>query len=169
MFLVWHRKVGVVFTLSKTIISDFWTQSALTHTAVVGLLWTGPTLSSLSTRCSWGCSTNTIVIHRFIDCFGELPFSSKFSKYLHSQIVKARKLKFWDRVHLPPPVLYHLSCGTCHMSHITCNMSCVAYFFHFDQCWSKLVKNLLSNAPTPSSFYRYRGYVEVLSLIQCNN
>ena len=34
MFLVLHRKVGIVFTLRKTIISDFWTQSALTHTAL---------------------------------------------------------------------------------------------------------------------------------------
>ena len=34
MFLVLHRKVGIVFTLSKTIISDFWTQSTLTHTAL---------------------------------------------------------------------------------------------------------------------------------------
>ena len=34
MFSGLHWKVGIVFTLSKTIISDFWTQSALTHTAV---------------------------------------------------------------------------------------------------------------------------------------
>ena len=34
MFLVLHRKVGIVFTLSKAIISDFWTKSTLTHTAV---------------------------------------------------------------------------------------------------------------------------------------
>ena len=36
MFSVLHRKVGSVFILSKTIISDFWTQSALTalHCAV---------------------------------------------------------------------------------------------------------------------------------------
>ena len=35
MFSGLHRKVGIVFTLSKTIISDFWTQSALTHTALL--------------------------------------------------------------------------------------------------------------------------------------
>ena len=34
MFSGLHRKVGIVFTLSKAINSDFWTQSALTHTAV---------------------------------------------------------------------------------------------------------------------------------------
>ena len=34
MFSGLHRKVVIVFTLSKTIISYFWTQSALTHTAV---------------------------------------------------------------------------------------------------------------------------------------
>ena len=38
MFFVLHRKVGIVFTLSKTIISDFWTQSALTYTAVIQLV-----------------------------------------------------------------------------------------------------------------------------------
>ena len=35
MFSVLHMKVGIVFTWSKTIISDFWTQSSLTHTALV--------------------------------------------------------------------------------------------------------------------------------------
>ena len=34
MFSGLHRKVAIVFTLSKIIISDFWTQSALTHTAM---------------------------------------------------------------------------------------------------------------------------------------
>ena len=34
MFSGLHRKVAVVFTLSKTIIYDFWTQSALTHTGL---------------------------------------------------------------------------------------------------------------------------------------
>ena len=37
MFSRLHRKVRIVFTLSKTIISDFWTQSALTHTAMTTL------------------------------------------------------------------------------------------------------------------------------------
>ena len=32
MFLGLQRKVGIVFTLSKAIISGFWTQSTLTHT-----------------------------------------------------------------------------------------------------------------------------------------
>ena len=44
MFLVLHRKVGLVFTLSKTIISDFWTQSALTYTAVYSKICTYCTL-----------------------------------------------------------------------------------------------------------------------------
>ena len=35
MFSGLYRKVGIVFTLSKTIISDFWTQAALTHTALL--------------------------------------------------------------------------------------------------------------------------------------
>ena len=34
MFSVLNRKVETIFTLSKTIISDFWTPSTLTHTAL---------------------------------------------------------------------------------------------------------------------------------------
>ena len=34
MFLVLHRKFKTIFTLSKIIISDFWTPSTLTHTAL---------------------------------------------------------------------------------------------------------------------------------------
>ena len=34
MFLVFHRKVGTIFTLNKTTISDFWSQSTLTHNAL---------------------------------------------------------------------------------------------------------------------------------------
>ena len=34
VFSVLHRKVGIVLILNKTIVSDFWTQSALTHTAL---------------------------------------------------------------------------------------------------------------------------------------
>ena len=37
MFLVLHRKVGIVFNLSISILSDFWTQSTLTHTALAVL------------------------------------------------------------------------------------------------------------------------------------
>ena len=32
------------------------------------------------------------------------------STNLHSQTVRARKLKFWKKVHLPPPVTCHISC-----------------------------------------------------------
>ena len=39
--------------------------------------------------------------------------------HLQSQTVRARELKFWEKVHLPPAVTCHLSCVTCH------------YFFYF--------------------------------------
>ena len=38
MFSVLHRTVGIVFAFSKAIISDFWTQSTLTHTAMNELI-----------------------------------------------------------------------------------------------------------------------------------
>ena len=37
MFLVLYRKVGSIFTMSKAIMPDLWTPSALTHTAMGGL------------------------------------------------------------------------------------------------------------------------------------
>ena len=63
--------------------------------------------------------TNTSVTH-------QLTYSSFVvvsSKHLHSQTVRARKLKFWEKVHLPPPVTCHMSHVACHMSHVTCHMS----------------------------------------------
>ena len=41
------------------------------------------------------------------------------SKYLHSQTIRAKELKFLEKVHQPLPVTYHVSCVTCHMSHVT--------------------------------------------------
>ena len=58
MFSGLDRKVGRVFTLSKTIISDFWTQSALTHTAVAstGQYSHVTTLVGSSPRNGFSCS-----------------------------------------------------------------------------------------------------------------
>ena len=36
------------------------------------------------------------------------------SEHIHSQTIRARDLKFWEKVHLPPPVMRHMSCVTCH-------------------------------------------------------
>ena len=53
------------------------------------------------------------------------------SKHLHSQTVRARKLKFSKKVHLPPPVMCYLSHVTCHMSHVTCPISCLTFSSSF--------------------------------------
>ena len=52
-----------------------------------------------------------------------------------SQVMKARELKFWEKVHLPPPVMcqvsrvtFHVSLFTCHFSRVTCHMSNVRFF-----------------------------------------
>ena len=63
--------------------------------SVEGLLSTGPTPSS-----------------SLINKVTQSSFSSKSSKYPHSQIVRARDLKCWDNVH-------HPLCVTCHLSHVT--------------------------------------------------
>ena len=53
------------------------------------------------------------------------------SQHPHSQTVGARYLKFWENVHLPPSVMCHLSCVMRHMSHVTCEVSHVTFFFFF--------------------------------------
>ena len=45
----------------------------------------------------------------------------------NSQTVRARDLKFWEKVHLLPLVTCHMSLATCHMLHVTCH----EYFFSF--------------------------------------
>ena len=68
-------------------------------------------------------------------------FSSRYSTNLHCQAVRARKLKFFENVHLPPPVtchishvMCHISHVMCHMSHVTCHMSHVTFFLFFFGC-----------------------------------
>ena len=58
------------------------------------------------------------------------------SSNLHSQTIRVRKLKFGEKVHLPPPV-------TSHLSHVMCHVSCVnvmcTYLFIFYYKVLKLV------------------------------
>ena len=44
----------------------------------------------------------------------------------HSQTLRARDLKLWKNVHIPPSGTYHMSCGMCLMSCVPCHRS---YFF----------------------------------------
>ena len=59
------------------------------------------------------------------------------SPKLHSQTIRARELKFWEKVHHPPlHVMCQVSHVTCHISGVTCHMSCVTchmsqFFFLF--------------------------------------
>ena len=79
------------------------------------------------------------------------------SVHLYSQTIRARKLKFWEKVHLPPTchgscVTIHMSCVTFHMSGVTCHKSCVTcHIFSYTNGWSQLVEGLLSTGPTSSS------------------
>ena len=82
------------------------------------------------TRCSRGCFTNTFVIHALFKSVSQWSFVEISSKHLHFQTVRARKLKFWEKVHLPPPVtchvsrtMCHMSCATWHVPHVMCHIS----------------------------------------------
>ena len=48
-----------------------------------------------------------------------------FSKHLHSQTVRVRKLKFLENVHHHPPVTCQVSGVSCHMSGVRCHILCV--------------------------------------------
>ena len=66
------------------------------------------------------------------------PFVKISSEHLHPQTVRAKKLKFWEKGQVPPPV-------TCHMS---LNFS----FLFFSKTVVKLVtEGMLSMRPIPSS------------------
>ena len=42
---------------------------------------------------------------------------------INSLIKTLRELKFLEMVQLPPPVMCHVSCVTCHVPHVMCHMS----------------------------------------------
>ena len=62
------------------------------------------------------------------------------SEHLHSQTVRARELKFWKKVYLPPSVMCHMSCVTCHVSHVMYHISCVTCHMFFLSFFDKVVK-----------------------------
>ena len=51
-----------------------------------------------------------------------------------SQTVRARELKIWEKVELLPPATRHMSCVTCHMSHVMSHMSCVTFHVSHVMC-----------------------------------
>ena len=85
-------------------------------------------------------------------------FSFRSSKHHNSQTIRARELIFfteWSRV------MYHVSCVTCNLSHVNCQVSPVTYkkncikkkscTKNWTKCWSQSVDGLLSTGPNPSS------------------
>ena len=114
------------------------------------MFWNVEYLKFLLTR---GCSTNTFVIKSV----SESSFVKISSTNLHSVTVRARELKFWEKVHFPPPVICHVSHVTCHVSRVTCHMShvrCHMIFFFFFYKFVKFVdRGSEINGATPSSFW----------------
>ena len=41
------------------------------------------------------------------------------SEHLHAQTVRAREVKFLEKVHLLQPIMCHMSHVMCHVSHVT--------------------------------------------------
>ena len=93
----------------------------------------GATPSFSQTQCSWGCSTNTLVINYLIKWLGH-PFPPDFQITF---LPKPKELGSWrfDRMFTPHQlshVMCHMSRARCHVSgvrcpvsHVTCQVSCV--------------------------------------------
>ena len=106
------------------------------------------TTTKQQTRCSWGCSRNTVVINSFIHSLIESFFCSESSRHCLYQTVTAVGMKVRENVNLPPCILCYLSCVTCHkpgvtyqVSRVTCQVSHVrCHLFCYWQvggssCW----------------------------------
>ena len=50
------------------------------------------------------------------------------SEHPNSQTVRARELTFGEMVHLPPPLMCHMSHVTSHMSCVTCQVPLFSFF-----------------------------------------
>ena len=105
----------------------------------------------LQTRCSRGCSINSLVTDSLIQSVSE-----PVPQYLHNIINhKQSELVSWNFERMFIPQTCHVSHVTCHMSHVTCHVSHVTFFLLLFFCtiwWSLSVEGLLSTGPTPSSF-----------------
>ena len=92
----------------------------------------------------------------------DLSFSSKSSKLLPSQTIRAKELMLWENVHHPILV-------TCQVSHVTCHMSGVTVtFYSRRKRWSLSEMGLFSMWPTPSSFWLYWQHKEHQQINQIN-
>ena len=71
----------------------------------------------------------------FINWLSWWSLCSKYSQHHKSKMVRARKLKFRENVHLPPCVTYQVSYVTCQVSGVRCHMSHYFSFFFFPEKW----------------------------------
>ena len=67
---------------------------------------------------SGGSVINWATPTSLINWLSESSFVEISSENLHSQTGSARERQFWEKVHLPPPVIFHMSCVMCHSSHV---------------------------------------------------
>ena len=107
------------------------------------------------TRCSLGCSTNSLVIKWLIDSVSD-PFPPNIQDIISPKPLELGSWHF-ERIFIPP---HHASHVTCHVSHLTCQVSGVrchvpcffsSCFFSRTKWWSLSVEGLLSMGPTLSS------------------
>ena len=101
------------------------------------------------TRCSRDWSTNSFVIHSLTPSVSQWCFMAhhytRIASHCPIRPVSARKLKFWQKVHLPP---------TCHVSHVTCHMSHVMSHVSL----KTVKKNGKSGKASRRRLWYWRGY-----------
>ena len=66
--------------------------------------------------------TYSYLINNWVFCV----FCGKSSKHLHSQVNRARNLKFGQNFKFSPLVTYHMSCVMRHLSYVTCHKKSIA-------------------------------------------
>ena len=122
VFLVHPTVVSVLLSASVercfvSCIRDFYRMKAFAQ--ALGSGW-GSEYKSRGGGGGGGKNSIQLLIH----WFSQSSFSSQSSRHHKHQTVRARELTFWDNVH-------HPLCVTCHLSHVTCDVSQV----------KKLIKN----------------------------
>ena len=78
-------------------------------------------------------------------------FCSESSRNCQSQTVRPGEMNFWENVHPPPCVTFHVSHVMCYMSHVRWQVSHFSSFFFFltKLLLASRVEGLLSTGPTP--------------------
>ena len=91
------------------------------------VFWISKTLPKLqyTSRCSWGCFTNTFVIISLTNWLTDSSFVKISLKHRLSQAVRARELTFWHNAHHPLCFMHHMSHVRCQVSHVMCHISVV--------------------------------------------